>query len=726
MLRFVAQDDTACLSVKEERKSYRRPSITSASAKMGNADPDAFIQGMEGYQWTDADLEFVYQARQQKQVRQLQQELSEIEKTLQAETQRLELAVASRDQLRSELSKTLSCDSLLQLCKSVLSRSRTSDQLDGLGDKALLLLLDLPDVQQAVREEKTQVRRLEREAQELREKEEIDTYQQKISSLQEASKAAQLRREVRKAEVISYALEETETEEMNTSQIPEIKSKVPAKGRKAARSVRSTTKTLKEKVLKGTSEKITASMKKVDKEKVEEGEAATKEKASKKMTSKKTAKKDILPEKMATTATPLQVKTSIERDPENMTTKLTNVAEVLKKSRQGSKITKASSMTPKDKAQKKTTLKDPKENEMVSMVTADKEMTKEGKSTPKKKTLRKTLKKDLVPDETDAALSELPTKVNASNVAQVLEKGRKGSQTAEPSARARRERTALRKTGEEETVKIEADEKGKTSRKVKAPKKVRAKKTAEKELSPDVMVPKTNDAIVSKETVSTVQAQEMMTFKTDPKRKKLKDTETVSKKSADMEMPTELTGEAATVTKEMTLKVRSQRKTSKQKEVNDTTSQETVKDDSDLKKGLKEASKKKSTMKNKIKEPDPEETTSEKILVKKVAEETTTAKTTRNRRAAKFKAPEETPERETALQETRKRAAKPKATNQRAGKKSSEDEASTNAAQPQEEAVKSSKSPAERDPGPIRRSKRNTVKSENLSSANPKKTTRSR
>ncbi|XP_047678643.1 uncharacterized protein si:dkeyp-34c12.1 [Tachysurus fulvidraco] len=131
----VVQDNTTYPSVEEESKSSRRSSITPATAKMGNAEPDAFIQGMQGYQWTDADLEFVYQAKQQKQARQLKQELSEIEKTLQTETQRLELATTSRDRLQSELSKTLSCDTLLQLCKSVLSCSRTSDQLDGLGNK---------------------------------------------------------------------------------------------------------------------------------------------------------------------------------------------------------------------------------------------------------------------------------------------------------------------------------------------------------------------------------------------------------------------------------------------------------------------------------------------------------------------------------------------------------------------------------------------------------------
>lgn len=40
-------------------------------AKMGSADTDDFIQGMQGYQWTDADLEFVYLSKQQKRAQQL-------------------------------------------------------------------------------------------------------------------------------------------------------------------------------------------------------------------------------------------------------------------------------------------------------------------------------------------------------------------------------------------------------------------------------------------------------------------------------------------------------------------------------------------------------------------------------------------------------------------------------------------------------------------------------
>ncbi|XP_076841353.1 uncharacterized protein LOC143485705 [Brachyhypopomus gauderio] len=101
-------DDATSLPVKEERKLFRRFDTTSesgCSAKMGDMDPETFIQGMQGYQWTETDLEFVRQVWQKKRVQQLQQEQREVEKSLRNETQCLELAKASRDKLQTELSE---------------------------------------------------------------------------------------------------------------------------------------------------------------------------------------------------------------------------------------------------------------------------------------------------------------------------------------------------------------------------------------------------------------------------------------------------------------------------------------------------------------------------------------------------------------------------------------------------------------------------------------------
>uniref|UniRef100_A0A3B1ITE7 Uncharacterized LOC111191182 n=1 Tax=Astyanax mexicanus TaxID=7994 RepID=A0A3B1ITE7_ASTMX len=158
-------------AVRKEVKCIRRSSITSASANTGDADPDTFIQGMQGYQWTDADLEFIHQVKQQKQVQQLQLELSDLQSSLKSETQRMEIAVAARDELQYKFSKNpVSCEVLLQLCRDVLLRS-CSVQLKDVEDEALLKQLQLGEVQDAVSEEFDKVIHLEREltkAQEIR------------------------------------------------------------------------------------------------------------------------------------------------------------------------------------------------------------------------------------------------------------------------------------------------------------------------------------------------------------------------------------------------------------------------------------------------------------------------------------------------------------------------------------------------------------------------------
>ncbi|KAF4093376.1 hypothetical protein AMELA_G00001450 [Ameiurus melas] len=462
------KDDAMCPFVNGERKSYRRSSVTSASAKMWNADPEAFIQGMQGYQWTDADLEFVYHAKQQKRAQRLQQELSEVEKTLQVETQRLELAVASRDQLRFKLSKTLSCDVLLQLCKSVLSCSRTSDQLDGLGDKALLSLLDLQDVQRAVCEENTKISHLVRDAakaQELRDVEEkamrdMDICQKKISTLQANIDAL-------KVELAGLKTRLLEKEASVVSQVPE-------KGRTLSRRAKPSTKAPKEKVLKETAEKEMARKEKAGKDTCEEGKMARKEKASKKTTLKKNVKKETSPEEIAPSETPSQVKTPVEMDTEKM--------------------------SPKKKLKK--TLKRSTENETVSM-----EMAEKGNIAPKIKASKKTNSKkaaetELAPDETasqvktpeetaqeETAPEKMHPKVKYSNMAEVLEKGRKGSGTAKTPTMAPKDKgqnkTPLKRSTKNETVSMETAEKGNIAPKIKASKKTNSKKAAETKLAPD-------------------------------------------------------------------------------------------------------------------------------------------------------------------------------------------------------------------------------------------------
>ncbi|KAM9495011.1 uncharacterized protein Hap1MRO34_004802 [Clarias gariepinus] len=730
------QEDNTCPPVKEERMSYRRSSITSASAKMGNADPEVFIQGMQGYRWTDADLEFVYQAKQQKRAQQLQQELSEVEKTLQAETQRLELAVASRDQLQSELSKTPSCDLLLQLCKSILSHSRTAEQLDGLGDKALLSLLSLHEVQRAVREKNAEISRLEREAdkaRELREKEEkamkeMDNCQKKISTLQgnvealkvelaklkthlsekeEASKVSRAQRKVFKA-AEAQAISDTEEKDAEKKKDSGV-SQVPGKGHKGSRRAKSSNEALKEKALKGKAVK-----EKVSKDIAEDG----KKKAPKNQTLKKTTKKEMSLDKMPPNETPSRVKTPAKL-PQKV--KFSNVAEVLEK---GSRTT-----VLRNKSQKKATLKDSTSNEVAPVETAEGEVAKKGKTAPKskaaKKTTSKIYKEETGPEETSPKLmapEELSPKV--------LEKGRKGSRTINPPTTALKEKilrkTALRAISQEKTTQIEDDEKGKTTRKVKAPKKVISKNTAEEKTTPQV---RTLNEDVVEEMAPKVQSQKVMTSKKtdeiDPE-ESLTNPQRLPKPIASKPKATRT--RASKKTSELTSKKRASKKDQKEMAVQELTEDESSPKETVLKEGLKGASKKKTAVENKVKKTtDSEDTTLEKMDLKDRDELATSTKKT----ALKGKALKEMPEGGTISKGTvsRRRAPKEKVTKQKAEKSPSEDKDSSNAAEELGKAQKAVEPPKpllESDHETVRRSKRTAAKNPSQNKMTPEKTTRSR
>uniref|UniRef100_A0A8C1DF15 Uncharacterized protein n=1 Tax=Cyprinus carpio carpio TaxID=630221 RepID=A0A8C1DF15_CYPCA len=149
--------------VKDERKSVRRSSSTCASATPGNPDPEIFIQGMQGYKWTDTDLEFVYQTKRKKRVQQAQQELSDLQKSIKSTKQMRDMGFAVLDKIQTELSKVVSCERLQQISMEILLRSQSSSQVEGLDLKALLAKLKVADVHCTTAEEKAEVSKLKTE-----------------------------------------------------------------------------------------------------------------------------------------------------------------------------------------------------------------------------------------------------------------------------------------------------------------------------------------------------------------------------------------------------------------------------------------------------------------------------------------------------------------------------------------------------------------------------------
>ncbi|XP_056615331.1 uncharacterized protein si:dkeyp-34c12.1 [Triplophysa dalaica] len=179
------------LNVKDERKSIRRSSLTAAKATSGNADPETFIQGMQGYQWTSTDLEFVYQTKCKKKVQQLQQKIRDVQNALKSTRQLRDVAVADHKKIQEELSKMSSLERVQEMSKETLLKSQSSVELEGLDFKGLLAQLKVSDVQHFTSEERTNIGKLNTEvtkAQAMREKQEqftkeIDTCEGNIDQI---------------------------------------------------------------------------------------------------------------------------------------------------------------------------------------------------------------------------------------------------------------------------------------------------------------------------------------------------------------------------------------------------------------------------------------------------------------------------------------------------------------------------------------------------------------
>ncbi|XP_043078303.1 branchpoint-bridging protein [Puntigrus tetrazona] len=210
--------------VKDERKSVRGSSSTAASAALGNPDPETFIQGMQGYKWTDTDLEFVYQSKWKKRVQQAQQELSELQKSLKSMQQMRDMGLAALNKIQTELSKVTSCESLQQISMEILRRSQSSSQLEGLDLKALVAKLKVADVLCTTAEEKAEVSKLKTElkkAEVSRGKEEqlikdIDSYKENIKQIK-------VNVDTMKAEISALESQLSAKEEMPQSDKPRQK-----------------------------------------------------------------------------------------------------------------------------------------------------------------------------------------------------------------------------------------------------------------------------------------------------------------------------------------------------------------------------------------------------------------------------------------------------------------------------------------------------------------------
>uniref|UniRef100_A0A8C9T7R6 Cytospin-A-like n=1 Tax=Scleropages formosus TaxID=113540 RepID=A0A8C9T7R6_SCLFO len=171
---------------EELRKTTtRRPSTISATSKcvhLEELNPDCFIRGMQGYQWTTEDLEFVEHAKNERQIRQLQDELKMLQKHLKDEQHKLDLCLAIRDKVQADLAEIADFDRVVQLGRDFLSEKLDSAEVEAMDPKSVMSQIRLEDVQQAIRKEQSKAVVLEEKLarlQDLGSKEE-ETWQKEV------------------------------------------------------------------------------------------------------------------------------------------------------------------------------------------------------------------------------------------------------------------------------------------------------------------------------------------------------------------------------------------------------------------------------------------------------------------------------------------------------------------------------------------------------------------
>ncbi|XP_036396746.1 uncharacterized protein si:dkeyp-34c12.1 [Megalops cyprinoides] len=165
-----------------QRKLARRNSTISAAAQLENADPDHFIRGMQGYQWTAADLEFVERTKMEREIQQLKSELKTLQRQRKDEQQKRDLSLANREKVQADLTEMDAFDLTMRLARDFLCQKLGMADVTLLDPKSLMAQIRVADVQHAMQKETAKVatlKNLVKRAQHLSKQEEEQSQENK-------------------------------------------------------------------------------------------------------------------------------------------------------------------------------------------------------------------------------------------------------------------------------------------------------------------------------------------------------------------------------------------------------------------------------------------------------------------------------------------------------------------------------------------------------------------
>ncbi|RXM98989.1 hypothetical protein EOD39_12321 [Acipenser ruthenus] len=153
--------DNECRPV---RRSSRAAYLSASNPREGfNAmDTSGIIRGMQGNNWTEADLEFVQRMKNEKLVMQLKEELKRLQRELKDEIQKKELLWAQKEKIQTDtVNMEETVDRTVQLGRAFLCRKMDPSIVEPLCPESVLKQLSVASVQQVIQQETAKLQALE-------------------------------------------------------------------------------------------------------------------------------------------------------------------------------------------------------------------------------------------------------------------------------------------------------------------------------------------------------------------------------------------------------------------------------------------------------------------------------------------------------------------------------------------------------------------------------------
>ncbi|MGH0133824.1 UNVERIFIED_CONTAM: hypothetical protein FKN15_008540 [Acipenser sinensis] len=132
------------------------------SYRFNAMDTSGIIRGMQGNNWTEADLEFVQRMKNEKSVMQLKEELKRLQRELKDEMQKKELLWAQKEKIQTDtVNMEETIDRTVQLGRAFLCRKMDPSIVEPLCPESVLKQLSVASVQQVIQQETAKLQALE-------------------------------------------------------------------------------------------------------------------------------------------------------------------------------------------------------------------------------------------------------------------------------------------------------------------------------------------------------------------------------------------------------------------------------------------------------------------------------------------------------------------------------------------------------------------------------------